>query len=100
MIAVRRKNGRKKVNDVIPLSTVSNYLVMFMRMVTSAQIRREPDEFEPFLTHPDTGEKMPVREFCETFVEVLGKETGEQQPPCRSKTLISWGTSGLQIMSK
>lgn len=56
---------------------VSNYLAMFMRMVTSAQIRSDPDEYGPFLTHPDTGEKMAVQEFCETFVEVLGKEAGE-----------------------
>jgi ubiquitin thioesterase protein OTUB1 len=59
---------------------VSNYLVTFMRMVTSAQIRSKPEEYEPFLTHPDTGEQMGVKEFCETFVEVLGKEAGEQTP--------------------
>jgi Peptidase C65 Otubain len=50
---------------------------MFMRMLTSAEIRSDPEEYDPFLSHPDTGEKMPVREFCETFVEVLGKEAGE-----------------------
>jgi ubiquitin thioesterase protein OTUB1 len=58
--------------------TVSNYLVTFVRMITSAQIRSNPNDFEPFLTHPDTGEKMGTKEFCETFVEVLGKEAGEQ----------------------
>ena len=47
-------------------------------MITSAQIRSNPNDFEPFLTHPDTGEKMGTKEFCETFVEVLGKEAGEQ----------------------
>jgi hypothetical protein len=59
---------------------VSNYLVTFMRMITSAQIRSKPEEYEPFLTHPDTGEQMGAKEFCETFVEVLGKEAGEQNP--------------------
>ena len=56
---------------------MSNYLVTFIRMITSAQIRSNPNDFEPFLTHPDTGEKMGTKEFCETFVEVLGKEAGE-----------------------
>jgi ubiquitin thioesterase protein OTUB1 len=55
---------------------VSNYLVTFMRMITSAQIRGNPDEYEAFLTHPDTGETIDVTEFCETVVEVLGKEAG------------------------
>lgn len=52
-----------------------------MRMVTSAQIRSKPEEYSPFLIHPDTGEQMGVKEFCETFVDVLGKEAGEQPHP-------------------
>jgi ubiquitin thioesterase protein OTUB1 len=48
-----------------------------MRMITSAQIRGNPNDFEPFLSHPDTGEKLGTKEFCETLVEVLGKEAGE-----------------------
>jgi ubiquitin thioesterase protein OTUB1 len=64
---------------------VSNYLVTFMRMVTSAQIRERREEFEPFLTHPDTGEKMEVKEFCESLVEVLGKEAGGSQHSLTSK---------------
>ena len=50
---------------------------MFMRMLTSAQIRSNPEEYEPFLVHPDLGEKMGVKEFCEAIVEVLGREAGE-----------------------
>jgi ubiquitin thioesterase protein OTUB1 len=52
-------------------------LVTFMRMVTSTQIQSEPETYEPFLTHPDTGETMGVKEFCKVVVEVLGKEAGE-----------------------
>ena len=52
-----------------------------MRMITSAQIRSKPEEYEPFLTHPDTGGKIEVKEFCESVVEVLGKEAGERPPP-------------------
>ena len=58
-------------------STVSNYMVMFLRMVTSAQIRGNPKDYEPFLMHPDLGEKMEVKDFCESVVEVLGREAGE-----------------------
>jgi len=49
-------------------------------MVTSTQIQSEPDTYEPFLTHPDTGETMGVVEFCKVVVEVLGKEAGEYSP--------------------
>jgi ubiquitin thioesterase protein OTUB1 len=55
-----------------------------MRMITSAQIRSKPEEYEPFLTHPDTGGKIEVKEFCESVVEVLGKEAGERSPPLLS----------------
>lgn len=58
-------------------SAESNYIVMFMRMLTSAEIRGNPDEYEPFVIHPDLGEKIGVKKFCETVVEVLGKEAGE-----------------------
>lgn len=58
-------------------SAVSNYMVMFMRMVTSAQIQGNPEEYEPFLIHPDLGEKMSVENFCQSIVEVLGREAGE-----------------------
>lgn len=58
----------------------SNYLVTFMRMITSTQIQSEPETYEPFLIHPDTGETMGVREFCKVVVEVLGKEAGEHTP--------------------
>jgi hypothetical protein len=56
-------------------------MVTFMRMVTSAQIQGEPETYEPFLTHPDTGEIIGVKDFCKSVVEVLGKEAGEHSPP-------------------
>lgn len=55
----------------------SKYLVTFMRMITSTQIQGEPETYEPFLTHPDTGETMGVKDFCRIVVEVLGKEAGK-----------------------
>ena len=62
----------------------SSYLVTFMRMVTSTQIQSEPETYEPFLIHPDTGETMGVTEFCKVVVEVLGKEAGEATVPFSS----------------
>ena len=48
-----------------------------MAELTSAQIRGNPDEYEPFVVYPDLGEKMGVKKFCEAVVEVSGWEAGE-----------------------
>jgi hypothetical protein len=53
-------------------------------MATSTQIQSEPETYEPFLTHPDTGKTMGVKDFCRIFVEVLGKEAGKHPP------FVSW----------
>ena len=46
-------------------------------MLTSAKIRTEPDDFAPFLIHPELGEMMDPKTFCETNVDPTGKEAGE-----------------------
>lgn len=38
-----------------------------------------PEDFTPFLIHPDTGEMVDVRTFVETFVEATGREAGGYQ---------------------
>ncbi|KAJ8075006.1 hypothetical protein PM082_019333 [Marasmius tenuissimus] len=68
-------------------STISNSIVMYLRMVTSAQLRLDPESYEPFLFHPETGEPMQVREFCEHFVEATGKEADHVQMTALSKAL-------------
>jgi len=78
---------RAQLLEVFQDDSMSNYLVTFVRMVTSAQIRSKPEEYEPFLTHPDTGEQMGAKEFCETFVEVLGKEADHVQLTAISQAL-------------
>ena len=55
---------------------VSNSVVVYLRLLTSAQIRADPDAFAPFLFHPELGIQMEPREFCENFVESVGKEAG------------------------
>jgi hypothetical protein len=67
-----------------------------MRMVTSTQIQSEPETYEPFLTHPDTGETMGVKEFCKVVVEVLGKEAGETQFPSFSSMYAFAGVADIK----
>ena len=55
----------------------SNSIVTYLRMLTSAKIRTEPDDFAPFLIHPELGEMMDPKTFCETNVDPTGKEAGE-----------------------
>lgn len=57
-------------------STVSNCIVVFLRLLTSAAIRTEPETFAPFLYHPETGDEILPQEFCERYVEACGKEAG------------------------
>jgi len=73
--------------NVFQDDSMSSYLVTFMRMITSAQIRRNPDDYQAFLTHPDTGETIGVTEFCESVVEVLGKEADHVQLNALSQAL-------------
>lgn len=59
---------------------VSNSIVVYLRLLTSAQIRADSDSYAAFLFHPEIGEQMEVRDFCESFVEAVGKEAGMVSP--------------------
>ncbi|KAE9406118.1 cysteine proteinase [Gymnopus androsaceus JB14] len=65
----------------------SNSIVVYMRMLTSAQIRLDPDNYAPFLFHPELGEQMEVREFCEHFVDATGREADHVQMTALSRML-------------
>ena len=56
---------------------VSNCIVVFLRLLTSATIRTDPETYEPFLFNPETGDDVTPQEFCERFVEACGKEAGK-----------------------
>ncbi|KAF8735257.1 hypothetical protein AX14_002401 [Amanita brunnescens Koide BX004] len=58
---------------------VSNCIVVYLRLLTSAQLRLNEEEYSPFLTHPESGEPMMVGTFCEKFVEATGKEADHVQ---------------------
>ncbi|KAF9445974.1 cysteine proteinase [Macrolepiota fuliginosa MF-IS2] len=51
----------------------SNTIVMYLRLITAAQIQANVDEYEFFLFHPDTREPMSVPDFCNRVMG-LGKE--------------------------
>ncbi|KZT69469.1 cysteine proteinase [Daedalea quercina L-15889] len=66
---------------------VSNSIVVYLRLLTSAKIRADPDEYAAFLFHPEIGEPMEVRDFCESFVEAVGKEADHVQMTALTKAL-------------
>ncbi|KAF9048051.1 cysteine proteinase [Hymenopellis radicata] len=66
---------------------VSNSIVVYLRLLTSAQIRMDPDTYAPFLFHPELGEQMEVRDFCESFVEAVSKEADHVQMTALSRAL-------------
>ena len=45
-------------------------------MLTSAELRMNQDEYSAFVVHPETQESMPVPEFCNLFVDGMGREAG------------------------
>jgi hypothetical protein len=49
---------------------------MYLRLVTSAQIRSHEIDFMPFLADPELQELIPASKFCENYVESTGKEAG------------------------
>ncbi|KAF9264579.1 cysteine proteinase [Marasmius fiardii PR-910] len=66
---------------------MSNSIVMYLRLLTSAQLRSDPDSYSPYLMHPETAEMMEVREFCEHFIEPTGKEADHVQMTALSRAL-------------
>lgn len=51
---------------------ISNYVVMFFRFITSGEIRRRAEFFEPFVLGLSN---MSVMQFCKASVEPMGEES-------------------------
>jgi len=68
---------------------VSNSIVIYLRFLTSAQIRLNRDSYEGFLVHPDTKDPMDVDSFCDNVVQAMGKEADnvEIEALCRALQL-------------
>ncbi|KAF8519335.1 cysteine proteinase [Hysterangium stoloniferum] len=67
--------------------SVSNSIITYLRLLTSAQLKSDPDNYAPFLFHQDTFEPMSVQEFCQTSVEPLGREADHVQISALSRAL-------------
>ncbi|CCA75337.1 hypothetical protein PIIN_09322 [Serendipita indica DSM 11827] len=65
----------------------SNSIVSYVRMLTSAEIRRNREDYAAFIVHPETQEAMPVDEFCNQFVDAMGKEADHVQMQALAKAL-------------
>jgi len=65
---------------------VSNAVVMYLRLLTSAYIRLNRDSYEGFLVNPDTKEFMDLESFCANIVQAMGKEADnvEMDALCRA----------------
>lgn len=50
-------------------------------------MRLDPETFAAFLFHPETGEPMEIRQFCEHFVEASNKEADHVQMMALSRAL-------------
>ncbi|KAI5118472.1 hypothetical protein M0805_003733 [Coniferiporia weirii] len=68
-------------------SEVSNCIVVFLRLLTSAVIRTDPEAYAPFLFHPESGDDIAPQEFCERYVEACGKEADHVQITALTKAL-------------
>ncbi|KAG8857827.1 hypothetical protein FRB96_005546 [Tulasnella sp. 330] len=91
--SVAKPNEHNKTLDEEALLTffqtpeLSNSVVVFLRLVTSAQIRADPDSFEPFLFNPETFDPLDIRTFCESQVEATGKEADHPQITALTRAL-------------
>lgn len=66
--------------------------MMYMRYVTSAQIKAEPMNYMPYLFNPDQPwleDPMDPGDFCNLFVDPMGKEAGAHPSPLTKHTQCS-----------
>jgi len=80
-------DGEKMTPEVLleafQLTEVSNSVVLYLRLLTSAQIRADPDSYIPFLIDF----QMDPIEFCKTCVEHLGVDADDIQVAALSRAL-------------
>ncbi|KAG8839316.1 hypothetical protein FRC20_006064 [Serendipita sp. 405] len=65
----------------------SNSIVSYVRLLTSAELRTNQDEYAAFVVHPETQESMSIIAFCNYFVEGMGKEADHVQMQALSKAM-------------
>ncbi|KAF8180849.1 peptidase C65 Otubain-domain-containing protein [Pholiota molesta] len=65
----------------------SNSVVLYLRLLTSAQIRLNRSNYDGFLVHPDTKELMDVDSFTSNVVQAMGKEADNVEIDALSNAL-------------
>jgi hypothetical protein len=66
---------------------VSNSIVSYVRLLASAELRSHEEEYAAFVMHPETQNSMPIKEFCEHFVDGLGREADHVQMQALAKAM-------------
>lgn len=66
------RNSADKLVESCRDQSVSDSVVMFFRFITSGEIRKRGDFFEPFIFGTSS---MSVEQFCRTSVEPMGEES-------------------------
>jgi ubiquitin thioesterase protein OTUB1 len=66
---------------------VSNSVVIYLRFLTSAQIRLNRESYEGFVVHPDTKDIMDVDSYCANVVQAMGKEADNVEIEALSRAL-------------
>ena len=56
-------------------ATASNYIITYLRLLTTSQIQSASDDYAGFL-FDESGEQMFPKDFCRQYVDPLGKEAG------------------------
>jgi len=66
---------------------VSNSVVIYLRFLTSAQIRLNRESYEGFVVHPDSRDVMDVDSYCANIVQAMGKEADNVEIEALSRAL-------------
>jgi len=66
---------------------VSNSVVIYLRFLTSAQIRLNRESYEGFVVHPDSRDIMDVDSYCANIVQTMGKEADNVEIEALSRAL-------------
>jgi len=66
---------------------VSNCIVVYLRFLTSATIKTDPDSYLPYIFDPETGDDISLLDFCQRHVEACGKEADNVQISALTKSL-------------
>lgn len=69
---------RVVIGTLIERFAASNSIMMYMRYLTSAEIRLNPDLYTPYLFNPDSDGPIDAVQFCIEQVESMGKEAGKE----------------------